>query len=98
MENIDSGVQEPPEHRGLPRSCGVSSRKAVKREVLIEARLSADRGSDPEPDAVLSRGRPLDRLRRRYRGAGGLDRGPMRDVAIESGGELRLVVDPVAAR
>ncbi len=38
------------------------------------------------------RRRSLDRLRGCGRGAGGLDRGPMRDVAIEGGGELRLVV------
>jgi hypothetical protein len=36
--------------------------------------------------------RPLDRLHGCCRGAGGLDRGPMRDVAIQGGGKLRLVV------
>jgi hypothetical protein len=49
-------------------------------------------GSDPEADAVLVRRRSLDRLRGRGLGAGGLDRGAMRDVAIQRGGELRLVV------
>jgi hypothetical protein len=55
---------------------------------VIERRWPVSTGSDPEADAVVVRRRSLDRLRGRGRRAGGLDRGPMRDVAIQGLREL----------